>query len=557
MSSNTTKETGSGEKVHAVDLFCGAGGLSTALALACEDLDRPVELSAVNHDADAISTHKENHPWANHYNTKVEELHPPNVVNGEEVDILIAAPECTHFSRARGGSPVEEQLRASPFHVIDWAGKTNAQSILIENVPELEQWGPLDDDGNPTRNGEIFDAWINMLHAMGYSVDWKVLNAADYGDPTSRERLFIICRKNHQPDFPEQTHSESGEKEDTEPWRTASEIINWSDEGESIWERSRPLVNNTMRRIAEGVRRHGSKELQPFADAISELEKEDVEEMQKAVVESEDIDQAVNNREKPFLARYKVAEIGAEDLVDIDPESITEISEEDNDTSESVPYILRQQSGGNPPSTDTPLPTIATKAAIAKIEAEAFVLPRNGFYRGLHSNPSYKPEDRPLHTVTAKNHDGHVVEPYLVPYFGERKGQRPRTHDISDPLPTVTATGAQPYVSKPFIIQYYGQSDETSVDEPLPTVTTKDRFALIVPEMYPQGIDVKYRMLEPPELAAAMGFPEDYKFVGNKTETKSQIGNAVPVNLGTALCKHILTSEAPDLDSYGTSEAPA
>ncbi|MFC4989137.1 DNA cytosine methyltransferase [Saliphagus infecundisoli] len=131
----------SDETVRAVDLFCGGGGLSTALAEACEELDRDVELVAVNHWGKAIETHQRNHPWATHLNAKVEELHPPDVVDPGTVDILIAAPECTHFSAARGGKPVTEQQRASPMHVLDWVGKLQPESVLLENVPEFKSWG--------------------------------------------------------------------------------------------------------------------------------------------------------------------------------------------------------------------------------------------------------------------------------------------------------------------------------------------------------------------------------------------------------------------------------
>jgi len=132
------------------------------------------------------------------------------------VDLLVGGPECTHFSSARGGKPVTEQKRASPWHVVDWVQKTRPDHILIENVPELESWGPVDDDGQPTRNGETFDAWINALHSLGYSMDWDVLNAADYGDATKRRRLFIVGQREGRASFPEPSHSENA-VEGTDP----------------------------------------------------------------------------------------------------------------------------------------------------------------------------------------------------------------------------------------------------------------------------------------------------------------------------------------------------
>lgn len=434
--------------LRAVDLFCGAGGLSTALAIACEQIDREIDLVAVNHWNRAIETHKENHPWAEHYQSKIEDVDPDTVFTDDRpVDILVGGPECTHFSTARGGKPVSEQKRMPAWHVLTWVQKLQPETILLENVREFQDWGPIE-DGEPTRNGELFQSWIRALEGHGYNVDWRVLNAANYGDATSRERLFVIGHRDNYPQFPVQTHCEYGHAPGKDQWRSSREILDWDDPGQSIWTRGmegtgkRPLVSNTMDRIAEGLRRHGDETAETYADTIESLDKDQVAQMQKAAIPIEQAEDVAEITDDPFLVTY-----------------------EDADTVLCEPYLLRQQSGGNPPSTDEPLPTISTKGAIAKIE--------------------------------------------------------------------------------PYLIQYYGQSGSKSVDEPLPTVTTKGRFALIVPECYPAGIDIRYRMLQPRELANAMGFPPDYEFCGNKTETIEQIGNAVPVNLGTALSLNVLLENEP------------
>lgn len=493
----------SDDAITVVDLFCGGGGTSTGAVLAYEEMGYDVHLIAVNHWSKAIETHELNHPDGTHHNAKVEELHPPDVVAAaDDADhlVLVGSPECTHFSRARGGKPVNEQKRASPWHVVDWLEKLDADVFLVENVREFQSWGPVNEDGTPSRDGTIFEAWTNTLHSLGYSVDWQELNAADYGDATSRERLFIVGRKGKRAQFPAPTHSETGEG-GTDPHRPASEIIDWSDPGESIWGRSTPLVNNTMQRIAEGLRRYAHDDLEPYADAVAALGKADVSAMQESVVPVEYAERVAAETDDPFLVRAPVAATDGGEETDV-----------------CNPYVLGQHGGSVARETERPLPTIATRGAIGLYQPAAFVLPRNGFHRGLHSNPAYSPDDRPLHTVTANNHDGHLVTPYLI--------------------------------------EYYGNGQARSIGDPLPTVTTKDRFALVVPELFPCGLDIRFRMLQPRELAAAMGFPEDYQFCGNKTEVTKQIGNAVPVNLAKALCRTLLTGDQPSLESFNP-EVPA
>lgn len=501
MSGTSTDET---TKLTAVDLFCGGGGFSTGLALACEALNIDVRLIAVNHDTDAIETHRRNHDWAEQYNAKVEELHPPNVVGDDDVDLLVAGPECTHFSSARGGKPVSEQRRASPWHVVDWVQKTRPDALLIENVAELKSWGPIDDDGQPTRNGETFQAWVDALCSLGYSIDWDVLNAADYGDATTRRRLFVVGRRNRRATHPEPTHAEDP-SDDRKPWRPATEIIDWSDRGTSIWTRSRPLSTRTMRRIARGIREHCDDRLAEFANVIADLTPADVEAMQEDIVPVSEAAAAADAREEPFLVAGPATAAGEREA-----------------TALSVPMVMGQQSGARAlDAREEPVPTIATRGAIHCIHVDAFVKPRNGPQRGIHSNATYDPADRPFHTVTAKNHDGHLVSPFLV--------------------------------------EYYGNSDTADVGDPLPTVTTKDRHALCVPSLYPWGIALQYRMLQPRELAAAQGFPPDYEFAGETKKARTaQIGNAVPVNLAKALVEEALTGEELSLRSFTPGqEVPA
>jgi DNA (cytosine-5)-methyltransferase 1 len=581
--------------IRAVDLFCGAGGLSWGLVEALEavavETEQPTEavlaeiidLVGVNHWERAIETHERNHPWARHFHDDVQNVDPRAVFDARDPDVTILSGgiECTHWSTARGGKPVDEQKRMPAWDFLTWVQKLRPACVLVENVSEFQQWGPIDDDGQPTRNGETFEQWIDSLHALGYSVDWQVLNAANYGDATSRKRLFILARREATPEFPEPTHSADGTG-DTEPWRTAEEIIDWSEPGGSIWTRDlkdgrrRPLKYTTMRRIAEGIRRHCDARLAPFADALEWIGR---------VSDSDDVDastftsiKALRSRVVPYHdAPTVAAAVDRPFLVACPPASRLAAASD---------YVLRQQSGGVPASVARPLPTISSRGSIARVSSRALVMPRNGPRRGIHSNPLYEPGARPLHTVTAKNHDGHLVtptlvryshggatlsvddplptiatekggvfalaHPYLCPMYNGRSGQRPRTRSLDRPAPTIPASkspaGLATPVVRPFIDDCQGPPASTRV--PLGTITATDRFALCVPECYPWGLDIRYRMLQPRELAAAQGFPDDYAFAGTKTETVEQIGNAVPVNLAQSLVESLLASTNPSLTDY-------
>lgn len=600
-----------------VDLFAGAGGLSTGIAKACEDLSLEpavdVELHAVNHWEPAIQTHEENHPWAEHYHARVEELYPPDVVDPGSVTLLAGGPECTHFSNARGGKPVSDQKRASAWHALDWIEKLRPDHVLLENVKEFRDWGPIE-DGDPTRDGSIFDRWVGMLEALGYSVVYDegaedygvVLNAADYGDPQSRERLFIMASREKLPSPPDPTHVDADpEKPDR---RTAADVIDWSDLGSSLWTRDlenprvQPLSENTMARIAEGIRRHCSSRLEPFADALEGIGPHALESLRETVVPAEYADVVAAAVDDPFLVRVPgshstgrsptaVVDVHKNGTVTEPTEPLKTVTSEGRNRYLMTPdsFCLRQQSGGVPVSVGEPLSTVSKKGAIglATVEQRSLVKPRNGSRGGLHSNSVYPPATQPLHTITAGNHDGHLVtpslihyshggelrslddpmatiaterggafalsSPYLCPMYNSRAGQRPRTRRVDRPLMTVPASkGAPAGVAAPFLVEYYGNSETQPVDEPVPTVPANDRFALCVPECWPWGLDVRYRMLKPDELKQAQGFPEDYEITGETKKTiTGQIGNAVPVNLARALARHLLADETPSLSTFG------
>ena len=559
--------------IVAVDLFCGAGGFSEGLRQACDDLGYGLAEAAVNHWDPAVQTHEANHPDAHQYHSKVEQLHPPEVVSeltdGDrpDVDLLVGGPECTHFSRARGDKPVSEQKRMSPWHVLDWLEKLNVDAFVIENVPEIQDWGPVE-DGQPVRDGSIFDAWVNALNQLGYAVDWTQLVAADYGDPTTRERFFIIGRQAGRVTFPEPTHSDG--TDELPDYRTAAGIIDWSDLGGSIWTRDlddgrkTPPKHSTMQRIAEGLRRHCGDAIEPFADVLETLGRGDIRRLrEERIVPARHAPTVADAVNEPFLVPAEATATATPWIQKHKKNSPSQAVETPLHTvhangnhfalGTATTHLLRQQDGAHPINVSrSPVPTIATRGGHAIATTETLLMPKNGRRRGLHSNPLYRPGDRPAHTITADPR-AKLVTPFLSPLYNPREGQRPRTRELDRPLMTVPASKSPAAVTtplvRPFVDDYEGSPKPVS--EPLGTITSRDRFALVVPELWPWGLDVRYRMLQPRELKQAQGFPADYEIVGTKTDRTSQIGNAVPVGLAKALCKHVLTSEDPSLRSFG------
>lgn len=492
------------KSITAVDLFAGAGGTSTGLVEATRAASRTVRLTAINHNRKALETHQANFPWATHILTELQYVDPYEIAPEGYLDGMVASPECTFFSRARGGKPIRPQDRASPWYLGRWIHKLDIPWILIENVPEITKWGPLDSDGHPIRNraGSYFRLWVNSFRKAGYSFDWRILNAADYGDATVRRRFFAIARKDGMPIiWPEPTHSRkpSGNQE---KWKPAREIIDFSMHGESIFTRRRPLSPNTVKRIIAGLRNFCSIELQPFI----------------------------------VLLEHSL----------LKPENrIRDI--------------------------DLPLPAITGARGGAIALASPFLLPVEGIYR----KNTAKSLDDPIGTITQRGYGG-IVEPFLTVYHGGEKGES-RTASVENPLPSPDTSNrmaiVQPYIvenkgyadavsidsplptitgkpglylAEPYLIEYYGNGTARSIGDPLPTIPTHDRFALIQPNITIDGreyrLEVLYRMLKPKELAAAMGFPKEYRFIGSQQDQVKQIGNAVAVNMARSLITSLITA---------------
>ena len=246
-----------------MDSFAGGGGASTGIELA---LGRSPDV-AINHDAKALAMHRANHPGTFHVCKSVWDVDPRDLAQGRPVGLAWFSPDCTHFSKARGGKPADKNIRDLAWVVIDYARKVRPRVIILENVEEFKTWGPLlaDNRPDPARRGETFELWLTELQRLGYATDWRELRACDYGAPTIRKRFFLIARCDGQPIvWPRPTHGDPRKQTGLAPWRTAAEIIDWSLPCPSIFDRKRPLAEKTLARIHRGIRKFVLEAAEPF-----------------------------------------------------------------------------------------------------------------------------------------------------------------------------------------------------------------------------------------------------------------------------------------------------
>jgi len=248
-----------------VDSFAGGGGASHGIEIA---LGRSPDI-AINHNLHAILMHELNHPGTKHYHSDVWEVDPDEATQGAPVGLMWASPDCTHFSRSKGGKPVSKKIRGLAWVIVKWAARVAPRVIAMENVPEFVTWGPLDKDSRPikAKAGVHFREFVAQLRALGYAVEWRTLVACDYGAPTKRVRFYLIARRDGEAiRWPEPTHGPGRAR----PHRVAAEIIDWSIPCPSIFGRKRPLAEKTLARVAEGVRRYVLNAAKPFIIEIGQ-----------------------------------------------------------------------------------------------------------------------------------------------------------------------------------------------------------------------------------------------------------------------------------------------
>jgi len=534
-----------------VDNFAGGGGVSLGIEWATGGI---VDI-AINHDKKAIAMHKANHPHTKHYCEDVWQVDPVEAAAGRPVGLAWFSPDCTHHSKARGGKPKDKNIRGLAWVAVKWAKKVKPRVIILENVEEFQDWGPLTEDNqpDPKRKGETFQLFVKALKRHGYKVEWRELRACDYGAPTIRKRFFLIARCDGKPIvWPEPTH---GDPESLEvrcgllkPWRTAAEIIDWSLPCPSIFESTaeiktkygvkavRPLADNTLRRVAKGI------------------------------------DRFVLNNPEPFIIKFQQNSIGQ--------------------------------------TTDEPIHTIMAGATRFGIAAP--VLAQLGHTGGGDRQHGI---DEPLSTIVSKA-EHMLATPMLIQYHSETTDKEVRGQSIDHPIMTIDSSPRyalatvnlcvlrnnmdgksldepiSTIMTSPghfaqqinFLSEYYGQGIGQRVNDPIHTIVSRDRFGVVSVKiekittsqdlghwpkvrellnkfcgynladdeillLYIDGIayfiyDVGLRMLVPRELFNGNGFPSnyiiDYDDKGKpypKTEQVARCGNAVPPQLPMALVR--------------------
>lgn len=508
-------------KLLVADLFCGAGGTTTGAMQAIHALGRDVEFAAVNHWPVAIATHEKNHPDVRHYCKDLDTANPNEIVPEGRLDLLLASPECRFHSPAQGGRPLDEQNRASAWHVVRWAERLYIRRIVVENVPRFVKWGPLNAKGRPIkkREGELFHAWVRALEAIGYRVEWRVLNAADYGTPQTRKRLFVQARRDgRRIVWPAQTHAPRGKEHTLEgalnTWTPARAVIKF----DKYRHKARPIEEKalslkTLQRIEEGKRRFSRLPF-TFANRTHNAPRSVDDPMATVTTAPGGGIMMV----EPFVVTLRR---------NTEPRSVDEpltaITTSGNHHALIEPFILPQGGGGVARSVDDPLPTVATDGAIGVLEPFLLIKRQETRTQSI---------DEPLPTITNSGRNHFVVEPFLVE--STHSGERP-ARSIDDPLPTLTQKNGLGIV-EPFIVPQQGDGVR-SIDDPLPTIVAQGRATGLV-EPVVDGETKRlvwlHRMLEPEELGEGQDFV-GYEFTGTREQQTMQIGNAVPIKLARAM----------------------
>ncbi|PIE10019.1 MAG: hypothetical protein CSA72_10420 [Rhodobacterales bacterium] len=607
-----------------IDSFAGGGGASTGIEMA---LGRSPDV-AINHNAEALALHEANHPDTKHLVTSVYAVDPRDVVkSGQTVGLAWFSPDCKHFSKAKGGAPLSKNIRDLAWVVVHWAELVRPKVIALENVEEFQTWAPLrhkheggcrttaamtadlwdkappevkgtpvfNKDGtpfmepDPRRKGETFRKWVARLRRLGYRVEWRELRGCDYGSPTIRKRLFVIARCDGQPIvWPEPTHgdpnSDAVKSGKLKPWRTAAECIDWSipcpsifDIREEIKDRygvsaKRPLVPNTLARIARGMHRYVLEADEPFIVDLN--------------------CGGANAAASPYVTRFNGGATGqpvTEPLGTVTANSFIKRPGGAAPLGTVTPFLASiahgdsgERPGQHPRALDigAPLGTVVAGGIKHALAAPVLTYAQHGGACRSVTDPhhticaNYKDQNsvivpaivgcggragqsrprsglEPMATITAKA-DSCLTGAFLAQHNSARIGVHPG-RALDAPISTITASGSHQMLTASYFAKYYGTGDGAETGEPMHTITVRDRIAHMQASLHPPVfgpehqararqvadflrehgywddrefvtltidgetfvvVDIGMRMLTPRELFTAQGFPTDYVIEG-------------------------------------------
>jgi DNA (cytosine-5)-methyltransferase 1 len=548
-------------KIFYIDLFSGAGGTTTGIHMVGENVK---VLACVNHDTNAIESHKANHPECLHF---MEDIRDWKVVvalsklvkktrreNPGCIISLWASLECTNYSKAKGGLPRDADSRTLANALFMYLEELKPEYVDIENVREFMSWGPLDEKGRPLSklNGLDYLRWIKKMKNYGYIYDWQFLNAADFGAYTSRERYFGQFAKKGMPImWPEPTHTRKpingGLFPNLKKWRPVHDVLDLNDEGTSIFTRKKPLSENTLKRIYAGLVKFvagGDDQFiqkyfsgRPAGKVIS-------------VHGPAGVVTTVGNQTPIFIKRYNGGN-PKEKVKSVD-QLIGPISINNRHAVVKPCFLTAYYSSGkNIHSIEKPCPTVLTKDRFTKVQPKFMT---SYYSSGGQINDINQPN--PTLTGIPKQRLTSVL--FMDQQFGQSK-----PHSIERPAGTITGNPKQNLVSaKPWLMDTNYNNVGSSLNKPAPVITANHKYHYLV-NTYKHRffaipffdlenetmkkirlfmaihaiIDIKMRMLKIPELLKIQGFPKNYKLKGTKTEQKKYIGNAVVPVVAKAIVK--------------------
>lgn len=545
-------------KLLYIDLFCGAGGTSTGVENArYEDEQCAKVVACVNHDANAIASHAANHPDALHFTEDIRTLElSPLVAHVERMKkiypdaliVLWASLECTNFSKAKGGQPRDADSRTLAEHLFRYIEAIDPDYIQIENVEEFMSWGDMDEKGHPISKdkGRCYEKWKRNVRKYGYDFDWSILNAADYGAYTTRKRFFGIFAKRGLPIvFPEPTHCKDGKNDmfgRLEKWKPVKEVLDFSDEGESIFCRKKPLAEKTLERIYAGLIKFVAGGKDAFIVKYNSMSRTgryqapSVDEPCPVVATQGRLALAkVNFLSKQFSGQPDSKNISVEGpagtitckdhhafvsayygnghnhSVELPAPTVTT---KDRLALVNSVFIDNQYGTGKPTSIEQPVGTVTTVPKFNMVSCKPWIM--NTAFSNVGSSI-----EQPSQTITA-NRKWHYL---MNPQFASAGGS------VNNPCFTLIARMDK---MPPYLVEVEGGIgiQVTSDDSPM-TIKIKEFMALY------GIIDIKMRMLRIAELKKIMGFPEDYVLIGPQSDQKKFIGNAVEVNMARVLCEAI------------------